>query len=70
MGRRRVESQPDMWSLRCEQCNRYLIMTESGYWSCPLGHGRLIVDSYEAAQDQPAGSFLMFPDDLPLESEL
>src|SRR5262245_66289863 len=26
---------------RCRECGEHLVSTQSGYWCCPRGHGRL-----------------------------
>ena len=59
------EPQPDMFSLRCEACNRYLILTESGYWSCPQARHNVVTDTYDAPRLYGA----MFPDDLEKANE-
>ena len=42
--RRKPKDNSDLFALRCSQCDRQLERTPSGYWACPLGHGRLISD--------------------------
>src|SRR5262245_44030978 len=48
--RRGTNGGPDLFGLRCQQCDAYLTTTTNGYWSCPHGHGRLRVD----VEAQPA----------------
>jgi hypothetical protein len=35
-------SAPAAVGLRCPDCERHLVETESGYLCCPAGHGKLI----------------------------
>jgi hypothetical protein len=58
---KRKDGGANLFTLRCETCNRYLVLTESGYWACPNGHGKLVIDTYDVSE---ADTFLMFPDDL------
>lgn len=62
--RREREAGPDLFSLRCQTCSKYLIRTESGYLACPMGHGRLQIDHLTTTPDVEAESFSMFQDDL------
>jgi hypothetical protein len=45
MARRRTQTGPDLFTLRCATCGAYLRRTESGYLACPNGHGKLHVDT-------------------------
>ncbi len=38
-----------LFDLHCSQCGRTMIDTQSGYISCPLGHGRLLAEAPAAA---------------------
>lgn len=62
MPKRKRDQGADLFTMRCCECNRYLVMTESGFFVCPRGHGKLIVDSYNV--HDPAETFSMFPDEL------
>ena len=46
--------------LSCEACGQFLVRTESGFLSCPNGHGNLLI---EAVEDERCGRW--FDDDLP-----
>lgn len=63
MPRRKREAAPDLFSLRCQECGRPMIHTQSGYLSCPLGHGRLELDLTPSSAVE-SETILMFPDDL------
>ncbi len=58
--KRKNPDEPNLFALRCEECNRQLVGTESGYLSCPIGHGRLQVDEI-VTHGEPCGSW--FDDD-------
>jgi hypothetical protein len=55
--RRQKADEPNLFALKCQECGRQLVGTESGYLVCPNGHGRLIPDgaSDDAAGDGPPG---------------
>lgn len=66
--KRRREASPDLFSLRCETCNRYLVRTESGYMACDRGHGKLLIEAPEIPE---ADTYSMFIDDLePVDGSL
>jgi hypothetical protein len=44
MRRRQRDRGPDLFTLRCQKCGRYLVQTEGGFLACPNGHGRLQLD--------------------------
>ncbi len=52
--RKKTCDEPNLFALRCDECGRQLVNTESGYLACPMGHGRLAVDVMEDAE--PCGS--------------
>lgn len=45
----------DLFAQRCDQCQRQLLPTESGYLACPVGHGRLIRDEATVPHFEPSG---------------
>jgi hypothetical protein len=51
---------PNLFALHCEQCQRQLIRTASGYLACPNGHGQLKEDLYELPE--PDDSPTLFAD--------
>jgi hypothetical protein len=53
MARKRKPVYAGLFDLRCEECGEYLIRTESGYLSCPMGHGKLVE---EQPADVPPGT--------------
>lgn len=61
MKRKRRDPGPDLYSLRCESCGRYLVRSESGqYLQCPEGHGKLQLDTEresEPADCEPSGAW-------------
>ena len=48
--------------LGCEVCGDFLVRTESGFLSCPNGHGKLLI---EAVEDDDERFGRWFDDDLP-----
>jgi hypothetical protein len=46
MSRRKPRAEePNLFSLRCQECSAQLVSTPSGYLACPTGrHGKLIRD--------------------------
>lgn len=61
--KRKRETAPDLWSIRCQECGRPLVRTASGYLACDRGHGGLQLD-LTAEYAVESESILMFPDDL------
>lgn len=56
MGKRRAQG-PDLFTPRCETCNRPMIRTESGFLACPMGHGKLHVETCDnCGTNPPEGS--------------
>lgn len=53
--RRKQSNEPNLFALRCDQCMRQLVGTDSGYLACPIGHGRLIPDE-PPGTEEPCGS--------------
>lgn len=47
---RRRDVEPDLFSLRCQECGKPLVRTSERYLACPDGHGRL----HDAQEAQPA----------------
>ncbi len=46
---------PNLFSLRCDECDSLLVTTDSGYLACPRGHGKLI-DQRDDVTLEPCGS--------------
>jgi hypothetical protein len=53
MARRRRDTGPGLFDLRCEACGHYLVRTPSGYLACPKGHGKL----QQEEAPEPCGSW-------------
>jgi hypothetical protein len=64
MARRRKTDEPNLFALRCEECQRQLVKTISGYLACPLGHGKLCLDDEPPEEPERCGSWF---DPDPLE---
>jgi hypothetical protein len=64
MARRRKPDEPDLFALRCAECQRQLVKTASGYLACPSGHGKLCLDDEPPGGQEPCGSWF---DPDPLE---
>lgn len=48
--------------LVCQECDRPLVMTSSGFWACDAGHGKLIEPVCEMS---PAGFWESLEDEQP-----
>lgn len=45
--------------LRCQQCNRYLIIYEDGWWRCPSGHGGREMDTHDVEPESALPSLFI-----------
>lgn len=52
MAKRRAQG-PDLFTPRCETCDRSMIRTESGFLVCPMGHGKLASEARHGEGDAP-----------------
>jgi hypothetical protein len=49
---RPMHNEPTLYSLRCGECGHYLTRTPSGFLACPLGHGKLILETPDNPQPE------------------
>ena len=55
--RRKTDDTPNLFALRCEECQRQLVKTASGFLACPLGHGKLRLDDEPPGEQELCGSW-------------
>lgn len=59
--KQREREAPSLFSLKCEECGKYLVRVPSGaYVTCPDGHGRLHVEQPFAMPETSANACTMF----------
>lgn len=61
--RRKTDTEPNLFSMRCETCGSYLVPTPSSYLACPNGHGKLQTEGPADLTEPVEVSGLWCPDE-------